>query len=340
MRLMASFFLLLFLNLTLLSQEVQTVAFYNVENLFDSKDDPKTFDDDYTPEGRNHWTSTLVNQKIEHLAQVLSSIGKKETKRPPLLIGLAEVENRALLERLIAHPKLRAYGYEIIHFDSPDYRGIDVGLLYQKEFFFLENFKTYRLTLINPKTQNRSSTRDQLVVSGYWENEALTVLVNHWPSRRGGQKRSEASRMAAARLQQRIIDSLQRLEPKRTLISMGDFNDNPNNKSIRYLIKENSYKPHFQPLYNPMQQLFKKGIGSLAYRDRWHLFDQILVDQELLNREGIILLKTAVFNPPYLKNPDGKYKGYPYRNTIQGTQLKGYSDHFPVYIVLGKGILN
>jgi len=330
--------LLLLFSLKLLSQEVQTIAFYNVENLFDSRNDPKTFDDDYTPEGRNHWTPTLVNQKINQIAQVLSGVGKRETKRPPLLIGLAEVENRTVLEQLVAHPKLRPYGYEIVHFDSPDFRGIDVGLLYRKEFFFLEDFKTYRLKLINPKTQHRSTTRDQLVVSGYWENEALTLLVNHWPSRRGGQKRSEASRLAAARLQQHIIDSLQRLEPKRTPLSMGDYNDNPNNKSIRYLMKENSYNPYFQPLHNPMQKLFKKGIGSLAYRDKWFLFDQILLYQELLTKKGIFLLKTAVFNPPYLRNPNGKYKGYPFRNEIQGSQLKGYSDHFPVYVVLGKGI--
>ena len=119
---------------------------------------------------------------------------------------------------------------------------------------------------------------------------------------------------------------------------MGDYNDNPNNKSIRYLMKENSYNPYFQPLHNPMQKLFKKGIGSLAYRDKWFLFDQILLYQELLTKKGIFLLKTAVFNPPYLRNPNGKYKGYPFRNEIQGSQLKGYSDHFPVYVVLGKGI--
>ena len=128
--------LLLLFSLKLLSQEVQTIAFYNVENLFDSRNDPKTFDDDYTPEGRNHWTPALVNQKIDQIAQVLSGVGKRETKRPPLLIGLAEVENRTVLEQLVAHPKLRPYGYEIVHFDSPDFRGINVGLLYRKEFFF------------------------------------------------------------------------------------------------------------------------------------------------------------------------------------------------------------
>ena len=131
---------------------------------------------------------------------------------------------------------------------------------------------------------------------------------------------------------------MQRLEPKRTLLSMGDYNDNPNYKSIRYLMKENSYNSYFQPLNNPMQKLFKKGVGSLAYRDKWFLFDQILVDQELLTKKGVSLLKTAVFNPPYLRNQNGKYKGYPFRNEIQSSQLKGFSDHFPIYVVLGKGI--
>lgn len=157
-------------------------------------------------------------------------------------------------------------------------------------------------------------------------------------SRRAGQKRSEAARIAAALLQQRIIDSLQRLEPKRNIISMGDYNDNPNNNSLKLLMKENSYRPSFTPLHNPMQILFKKGIGGLAYRDRWHLFDQILVSQECLSKDGIFLLKTAVFNPSYLRNPNGKYKGYPYRNHIQGTKLYDFSDHFPVYIILGKDL--
>ena len=144
-----------------------------------------------------------------------------------------------------------------------------------------------------------------------------------------GKKRSEASLLAVARLQQYIIDSMQRLEPKRTLLSMGDYNDNPNYKSIRYLMKENSYNSYFQPLNNPMQKLFKKGVGSLAYRDKWFLFDQILVDQELLTKKGVSLLKTAVFNPPYLRNQNGKYKGILFGMKFKVVNSRAFPIIFP-----------
>jgi len=329
------FLFLIFTCPSSLSQEIQAVVFYNVENLFDSKDNPNTYDEDFTPNGRYHWTIEMVSQKINQIAKTLAEVGKRETQQAPLLIGLAEIENRAVVEQLIKHPKLRPFNYGIVHFESPDFRGIDVCLLYRKDHFILEHAKVYALPLVDPKTQHKRTTRDQLVVSGYWKKYVLSILVNHWPSRRGGQKRSEASRMAAAALQLKIIDSLQRLDPKRYLISMGDFNDNPTNRSVKKLTTENSYRPFFKPLYNPMTSLFKKGVGTLAHRDRWHLFDQILFDQELRSGEELLLLKTAVFNPSYLRNPRGKFKGYPYRHEIQGVLLKGYSDHFPVYVLLG-----
>ena len=141
-----------------------------------------------------------------------------------------------------AHPKLRKYGFQIVHFDSPDARGIDVALLYRKSKFFLETVKKYSLYLVDPKTQQRRTSRDQLVLSGYWEGSKRAVSVNHWPSRRGGQKRSQASRLKAAHLQQRILDSIQRHYPEAYLISMGDFNDNPNNKSVSLLTQKSDYR--------------------------------------------------------------------------------------------------
>jgi len=331
------FYVLLFTWFFSWSQDqIQSIAFYNVENLFDHINNPNTFDDDYTPQGRNHWTQELVNQKIDHLASVIVKIGSIEAKKPPLLLGLAEIENRAVLDQLIAHPQLRQYGYEIIHFDSPDARGIDVALLYRKSFFMLESAKKYRLFLTDPKTQMRRTTRDQLVISGYWEETHLAISVNHWPSRRGGQKRSEASRKAAGLLQQRILDSIQRSNPDTFLISMGDYNDNPNNVSIEYLTQKSNYRPTFLPLFNPMKKLFKNGIGSLAHRDRWFLFDQILLSENWRFKTNPFFIKAAVYNPPFLRNPEGKYIGYPYRNSVRGKKLLGFSDHFPVYVLIGK----
>lgn len=316
--------------------QIESIAFYNVENLFDTIDDPNTYDEDFTPKGRNHWTRNLLTQKINQLATVIAKIGADETGKPPLILGLAEIENRGVLEELIAHPKLRKYEYQIVHFDSPDSRGIDVALLFRKSKFMLETVKKYSLYLIDPKTQNRRTTRDQLVLSGFWEGSKLVIAVNHWPSRRGGQKRSQASRLKAAQLQQRILDSIQLINPEAYLISMGDFNDNPNNKSVALLTQKSDYRPHFRPLENPMKKLFQNGIGSLAYRDRWYLFDQILLSKNWRSKENLIFFKAAVFNPSFLRTPEGKFRGYPYRNKVIGAKLNGYADHFPVYILIGK----
>ena len=177
------------------------------------------------------------------------------------------------------HPKLRYYGYEIIHFESPDYRGIDLGLLYRKDFFFIDHVKKHTLNLLDPKTQHRRTTRDQLVITGYWEGHALALLINHWPSRRGKQKKSEASRLAAARLQQRIFDSLQKLDPKKYIISMGDFNDNPTNKSLTLLTKK-ILTQHRLSSYSIPCKLFLKKVWGV-----W-----------LIETDGIYLIKSWSIN--------------------------------------------
>jgi hypothetical protein len=201
---------------------LHTLAFYNVENLFDTKDNTKTFDNDYTPTGRNKWTRRLMDQKIKLLSDVLFSIGNKETKSPPLLIGLVEVENRKVIEKIVSSKKLKPYNYGIIHFDSPDFRGIDSALLYRKTLFKIRHQKTYALELIDLKSGNKRTTRDILVVSGYLIQHHLTILVNHWPSRRGGKVRSAPQRLKAAQLHRKIADSVTRKHPNGKIICMGD----------------------------------------------------------------------------------------------------------------------
>lgn len=337
-RIQRSFILMFFWVQFFYSQKatIEAIAFYNVENLFDTIDNPDTYDEEYTPQGSRAWTETHLTQKIDHIAHVIVEIGAQETAKAPLIIGLSEIENRFVLEKLIAHPKMRSYGYKILHFDSKDNRGIDVALLYRASLFTVSAVKTYPLWLNHPKRQVRSPSRDQLVVTGYWGGVQLGITVNHWPSRRGGRNSSEPARIKAAQLQQKILDSLQRTNPDAYLISMGDFNDNPTNQSLRLLSQKSTYIQNFKPLYNPMLNLYKNGIGSLAYRDRWYLFDQILVSSNWLNQQGGVLLKPAVFNPLFLTTPEGKYSGYPYRTRTIGTQLFGYSDHYPVYIIIGK----
>ncbi|MDG1054213.1 MAG: endonuclease/exonuclease/phosphatase family protein [Flavobacteriaceae bacterium] len=311
--------------------QVYTFSFYNVENLFDAYDNPNTFDDDYTPEGRLQWTSALMHQKTAQLAAVISQIGLKETQRAPVVIGLAEIENKNVLKSLLQHKSLRPYDYGIIHFQSPDFRGIDVALLYQKNHFLIENQKAIKLELTDPKTGYKRTTHDILVVSGYLAQHRISFLINHWPSRRGGKTKSAPHRMKAALLHKKITDSLMRKYPEGKIISMGDYNDNPNDKSLQWI----KGKKKDEILFNPMEKMIRKGIGSLAHNDRWFLFDQLLFSLNWNEDKEIFLLKTAVFNPSFLRTKRSNYHGYPFRTKIHGTRLEGFSDHFPVYTIVG-----
>ena len=321
------------------SYRIRTIAFYNLENLFDIENDTLIFDDDRTPEGKDHWTLERYNKKLDHLSQVLSEIGSSTSKTSPDIIGICEVENRRVVEDLINHPNLISKGYGIVHYDSPDERGIDVALLYKKSVFLPTSSASHRLLLINDDDE-RNYTRDQLIVGGLLDDEQLFFMVNHWPSRSGGEARSKPNRMAAAKLSRRIIDSVQRLDANAKIISMGDFNDDPNNDSFKKILKTIG-KPNQlegQSLYNPMEKLYKQGIGSLAYRDKWNLFDQIFFTENLLHPEegNYKFWKTKVFNAPYLVAKKGQYKGYPQRTYAGGSYTGGYSDHFPVYMYLIK----
>ena len=329
-----------------LSQEdntykIRTVAFYNVENLFDIQNDSLTFDDDRTPDGKDHWTQDRYESKIDHIASVISKIGEDVTQTSPDVIGLCEVENKQVIEDLITHPHLINKDYQIIHFDSPDERGIDVALLYKKSVFIANSFKSHRLLLYNADGF-RDYTRDQLVVGGILDNEQFHFIVNHWPSRSGGEARSKPNRIAAAKLNKRIIDSLQKLDLDAKIISMGDFNDDATDESLKIILrtKGNVKDLDSLSLYNPMVQLHKKGVGSLAYRDKWNLFDQLFFTSNLVTeKEGFYKYwKALVYNPSYLLDPHGKYKGYPLRTYAGGAYIGGYSDHFPVYMYLIKKV--
>jgi hypothetical protein len=196
--------------------------------------------------------------------------------------------------------------------------------------------KTYTLELVDSKKQTPRATRDQLVVSGYLGDEEVYFITNHWPSRRGGARKSAPSKFKAARLHQKISDSISNLKEEVRIISMGDFNDNTNNKSIQYLTQKHQY--HKIIFKNQMTPLFKKGIGTIGYNDRWFLFDQFLTSPDWNKKSSLNILGVRVYNPPFLRNPEGKYKGYPYRIQINGNQLKGYSDHFPIYLLLSERV--
>ncbi len=323
--------------------KVNTVAFYNLENLFDTIDDPITFDDDRTPNGKDHWTEEIYQDKLKKMSKVIADIGFDVTKNAPALLGVAEIENRKVLEDLVNQPKLLPKDYGIIQFDSPDRRGIDVALLYQKTLFQPINISKHELLIYNDKDRNkRVFTRDQLLVSGLLDGDKIHVIVNHWPSRSGGEARSRHKREKAAALNKKIIDSLHSIDPYAKIITMGDLNDDPTNSSVKKVLgaKDSKDKVKLKGLYNPMEKMAKKGIGSLAYRDSWNLFDQIIVSKALLdnNYSSYKYYKAGVFNKNYLSNPKGRYKGYPYRSFANGAYTGGYSDHFPVYVYLIKEI--
>ena len=309
---------------------LHTVAFYNVENLFDPQDHPTHFDEDYTPHGKNRWTKDKLHQKIDLLVSVLSNVGKAQTQRPPLLIGLAEVENKAVVKLLTAHPNLKAYNYGIVHFESPDFRGIDVALLYQKNHFKVSHQKVYALELVDAKTGYKRTSRDILVVSGYLNQHKISVLVNHWPSRRGGAKKSAPSRFKAALLHRKITDSLRKKHPNGKIISMGDYNDDPHDKSLQWI------KGNDDTFFNPMEKMAKKGKGSLAHNDRWHLFDQLLFSKHWQQNPSLFVMDVQIYQPLNLRTLRGRYRGYPFRTASEGGRLVGYSDHFPVYAILAE----
>ena len=341
-------FFMIFCHFSMTSQEkkqyqIRTIAFYNVENLFDTENDPFTFDDDRTPEGKDAWTIEKYNDKVKNIARVLSEIGTETTKIPPAIIGLCELENRKVLEDLINHEHLLGANYGIVHYDSPDRRGIDVAMLYLKNLFTPINSHSRRLLIYDlDDPTKRVYTRDQLVVTGIFEGEKMHFIINHWPSRSGGEKRSSYKRERAAWLNKQIIDSLHHIDPYSKIITMGDFNDDPTNKSLKKGLQTKAHqsKTNFQELFNPMESMHKKGLGTLAYRDGWNLFDQILLTHAFLEQDytGYIFYKAGIYNKNYLINPSGQYRGYPFRSYDFGGYTGGFSDHFPVYVYLIKEV--
>ncbi|WP_366185519.1 endonuclease/exonuclease/phosphatase family protein [Flavobacterium ovatum] len=357
-------FCLVLLSLVTLCQgqpkkySIHTVAFYNFENLFDTINNPLTNDDEWTPKGFQHWDTKKYNKKLHNLSQVLAEIGTNENTNAPTLIGCSEIENRSVLEDLVKQPLIISKDYGIIHYDSPDKRGIDVALLYQKKYFKPTSFTNIPLIIHNKESKqspksvikentedepeinfdnHRIFTRDQLLVTGFLENQEIHIIVNHWPSRSGGEKKSSPLREAAGALNRKIIDSLQRINPEAKVITLGDLNDGPFNNSVKKMLNAKAKKTEVPPLgiFNPFEEMANQGFGTIAYRDSWDIFDQILMTQSLIqnNFSQFQFWKAGIYNKPFLITTSGPYKGYPKRHS--NTEI-GYSDHFPVYIYLIK----
>jgi hypothetical protein len=318
---------------------ISCVAFYNLENLFDTIDDPKINDEEYTPSGPIKWNTQKYMAKVEHMSYAISQIGLDYCPAGVAFIGVSEIENRGVMEDIIKQPALAKRGLEIVHYDSPDRRGVDVGLIYNPRLFIVTNSKSYRL--VTPDDPN-FRTRDQLMVSGYLQGEKVHVIVNHWPSRYGGEERSAPKRNAAAGLTRHIADSLMKADPKAKVIIMGDLNDDPTNESCAKILnsKKDINDVKVGDLYNTLWKTFDMGVGSLAYNDQWNLFDQQIISYGLAHADKGTLKfwKAEIFNRQFLTQQEGKFKGTPLRTQSGGAWTNGFSDHYPTLMYLIKEV--
>ena len=333
---------LLFIGNSMFCQEkqykIRTVAFYNLENLFDTINNPAKNDEASPIMELKTNKAKVYSDKIERLGSVIAQIGLEKANDSPAIIGVVEIENDTVLKDLINGKDLKQKDYRFIHYESPDKRGIDVALLYQERYFKPTHHKNYELKIYT-KEGERVFTRDQLLVVGYLDGELIHIIVNHWPSKRGG-ARSIPFREKAAELNLKIMAEIRETSPNAKIITMGDFNDDPIESSFKNILKTKKDKEDVEEndLYNPYENMFAKGLNTAGYRDNINLFDQLIVSSQLVtttkNYDTYKLYQANIFNPKFLITQHGRYKGYPKRSFSYGNYTGGYSDHFPSYIYL------
>lgn len=312
------------------------VMFYNVENLFDTFDDPTKNDNEFLPDGMRHWTKNRYNTKLNNIAKVITSAGEWGV---PALVGMCEVENEKVMDDLTRYSPLKKADYRYVISDSRDTRGIDVALLYQRDRFKLIANTTYPVFFPHNK---RKKTRDILHVTGQVKSkDTLDVFVCHFPSRRGGEKESEPDRIYVASLLKSKTDSLMRVRNKACILIMGDFNDEPSDKSISKTLQAWPVSKNIEPkkLYNLFQHFEKqKNTGSYKFRNNWNMLDQIIVSGNMLSEKQSFhaLPHTAtIFRREFMMTEDKTYGGLRPQKTYHGNKYEGgYSDHLPVFLDL------
>ena len=316
---------------------VYGVAFYNLENLFDTINNNGSYDLEFSPKGSRQWNGEKYWSKINNLAYCISHMVTKNTPMGPAIIGVSEIENKGVLDDLVRAKDIRQWRLQVVHHDSPDRRGVDVGLLYNPRLFKVIDVTNTTLRIPGYESFR---TRDQMCVTGILGGDTVSVIVNHWPSCLGGQERSSYLREAAAELSKHIADSLWRIRPNQGVIIMGDLNDDPQDKSCAVALGAKKDQKDVGPhgFFNPWWRVLDKGIGTLAYKSQWNLFDQIIVSGTLLKHNDAALQYSSckVNNFDFLFDTEGQRKGYPKRTYASGAWLNGYSDHFPTIIFLHK----
>jgi predicted extracellular nuclease len=338
MKLWLTYWLLVFLfyNASAQTRGDVRIMFYNTENLFDTWNDPQTNDEDFTPAGRMHWTREKYQHKLLNIYKVIAATGEWS---PPEIIGLAEVENRMVLKDLLKSTPLSEINYKIVHYDSPDPRGIDAALLYRSDRLRLLQQKPIPVKLTEkPEWNTRYIIMAKLI---FKETDTLNIFVNHWPSRRGGEMETRHLRIRAANVLREEINTLLSTEPHSKIIILGDFNDGPQDLSIRKYLNAQPVQASIDNdrLYNLSSDFSKTShVGTLYFQGQWSIFDQIIVSGWLLSSGKGLITKpfhAHIFSPEFLLQPDEKNINVKPLPTFSGRRyVGGYSDHLPVYLDL------
>ena len=332
--------LFLFVITTLSAQEkryeLYSVGFYNLENLFDTIHDKGKNDFEFLPDGANKWGTLKYTNKVKNMAKVLNEMGTDVLPVGMAAVGVSEIENSRVLKDLVEHEILAPRGWDFVHIEGPDKRGVDCALLYNPKLFKPISSKLAPYTTEDNDTTYK--TRGFLIVSGEMGGEMVHIIVNHWPSRYA----KSPARERAGTLVRTLKDSLMTEMPDSKVLIMGDMNDDPDNKSMKSClgaVREKEEIKSASDLYNPWWNILrKKGHGTLKYNGKWNLFDQIVLSGNAIgnNRSTLKLYKTEIFSRNYLFQQEGRYKGNTLRTHAGGVWLNGYSDHLPVIVYLVK----
>jgi hypothetical protein len=345
MKWIASLFFVLFVGISAFPQtqkyKVALVGFYNLENFYDTINNPLKDDEEFLPNSERHYDSRIYMDKVGRLADVISQMGTEINPDGMALLGVAEIENDTVLNELVNAPKLRDRKLRFCRFESPDVRGIDVGLLYNPKYFRVL-YSAPLFVKLPGGAKDSYFTRDVLYVKGIMDGDTVHVFVNHWPSRVGGEERSIPARAAAAQVVKTRVDSLMAINQNSKIIIMGDLNDDPISPSVTKTLgaKGKVKDVTNRDIFNPWVDFYRRGIGTLAYQDAWGLFDQVLVSGAWMNKEqsGYFYQKAVIYNKDFLVQKTGKFKGYSKRTWDGTTYNYGYSDHFPVYVMMLKKV--
>lgn len=321
--------------------KVSVIGFYNLENYYDTIDNPIVNDEEFLPSSDRRYNTHIYYDKIDRLSTVLSQMGTEISPDGLSIIGVAEIENDTVLTDLVNAPKLKDRKWKFVHYDSPDLRGVDVALLYNPKYF-KPVYSAPLFVQLPGGSKEAYFTRDVLYVKGVLDGDTIHVFVNHWPSRSGGEERSIPARAAAAGVAKKRIDSLMAINPNTKVVLMGDLNDDPVSPSLTKVIGSKGKMADVanKDMFNPWVDFYKKGLGTTPYQDAWSLFDQVLVSGAWLPKEqsGYHYYKPVIFNKEFMVQKTGKFRGYSKRTWDGITYNYGYSDHFPVYIVMLKPV--